>query len=144
MDSLSRHWVVFCSLPRQGANRRICQDHGALWIYDAVATGKTLQTKQLGDILTMMSSEEFFNGNKTFPLLFHPPKQTYQPRARNQAPVYIAQMDFRYDVAEVWAAYENEKNKKVFIKLILNKDLKDIAANYLESRGITEQFVYPE
>ena len=136
--------LYFAVYQGKGGARNISPGHGALWIYDAVATGKTLQTKQVGEILTLMSGEEFLNGNKTFPLLFHPPKQTPQPRAKNQVPVYIAQMDFRYDVAEVWAPYENEKKKKVFIKLILNEELKDTAANYLEAKGVTEQFVYPE
>ena len=91
-----------------------------------------------------MNSEEFLNGNKTFPLLFHPPKQTFQPRSINQIPVYIAQMDFRDDLADVWASYENKNKKRVFIKLILNEDLKNSAVKYLESQGVKEDSVYPE
>lgn len=136
--------LYFAIYQGKGGSRNISPVHGALWICDAIATGKTLQTKQVGDILSLMSGEEFLNGNKTFPLLFHPPKQSFQPRSKNQVPVYIAQMDFRYDVAEVLASYEDEINKKVFIKLILDDDFKHAAANYLESKGITEQFVYPE
>ena len=117
---------------------------GAVWICDAVATGKTLQTKKLGEILSLMSSGEFLDGNKTFPLLFHPPKQTFQPRSINQVPVYIAQMDFRYDLADVWASYESKNRKRVFIKLILSEYLKNSAGKYLESQGVTEDSVYPE
>jgi len=34
--------------------------------------------------------------------------------------------------------------KRVFIKLILNEDLKNSAAEYLESNGVIEEFVYPK
>ena len=53
-------------------------------------------------------------------------------------------MDFRYDLADIWARYENENKKRVFIKLILNEDLKNSAAKYLESQGVKEDSVYPE
>jgi hypothetical protein len=53
-------------------------------------------------------------------------------------------MDFSYDVADIWANYENQNNKRVFIKLILNEDLKNSAVKYLESQGVTEDLVYPE
>lgn len=136
--------LYFATYKGKGEARSVSSGHGAVWICDAVATGKTLQTKKVGEILPLMSSEEYLNGNKTFPLLFHPPKQTFQARSINQIPVYIAQMDFRYDVADIWADYEDRNNKRVFIKLILNEDLKNSAAKYLESQGITEDFVYPE
>ena len=136
--------LYFATYKGKGETRSVSSGHGAVWICDAVATGKTLQTKKIAEILSLMSSEEFLNGNKTFPLLFHPPKQTFQPRSINQVPVYIAQMDFRYDVADIWASYENQNDKRVFIKLILNEDLKNSAVKYLESQGVTEDSVYPE
>ena len=52
-------------------------------------------------------------------------------------------MDFRYDLADVWANYEEQNQKKVFIKLVLNEDLKKEAAKYLESNKVSETFVYP-
>jgi len=128
----------------KGKERAISQSHGALWVFDAGSTGKTLQTLKVKDILSLMGGAEFLNGNKTLPLLFHPAKQSLQPRSANQTPVYVAQMDYRYDVAEVWAGFENQHRKKVFIKLILNEDLKNEAARYLENISITESYVYPE
>jgi len=135
--------LYFATYTGRGVTRSVSSGHGAVWIYDA-ATGNILQTKKVGEILSLMSSEEFLNGNKTFPLLFHPPKQTFQPRSINQVPVYIAQMDFRYDLADVWASYENKNGKRVFIKLILKDELKNSAVKYLESQGVTEDSVYPE
>ncbi len=136
--------LYFATYRGKGKARSVSSEHGAIWICDAVATGNTFQTKKLGGILSLMSSEEFLNGNKTFPLLFDPPTQTFQPRSKNQVPYYIAQMDFRYDLAEVWASYEEEEKKRVFIKLILSEELKSSAMSYLESQDITENFVYPE
>ena len=136
--------LYFATYTGKGVTRNASSGHGAVWIYDAAATGNILQTKKLGEILSLMSSEEFLNGNKTFPLLFHPPKQTFQPRSTNQVPVYIAQMDFRYDLADVWTSYENKNKKRVFIKLILREDLKSGAVKHLESQGVTEDSVYPK
>ena len=136
--------LYFATYKGKGEARSVSSGHGAVWIYDAVATGKTLQTNKIGEILSLMRSEDFLNGNKTFPLLFYPPKQTFQTRSINQVPVYIAQMDFRYDVADIWASYENQNDRRVFIKLILNEELKNSAVKYLESRGVTEDVVYPE
>ena len=53
-------------------------------------------------------------------------------------------MDFRYDLAVIWANYEDQHKKNVFIKLILPEDLKGKAAQYLESKNIVEGSVYPE
>lgn len=136
--------LYFANYQGKGEERIVSAEHGAVWIYDAGARGTILMTKKIGQILSLMGGEDFMNGYKTFPLLFHPQKQTIKPRARNQKPVYLAQMDFRYDVADIWAAYENQNNKRVFIKLILNENLKNSSAEYLEKRGVNEEFVYPE
>jgi hypothetical protein len=136
--------LYFTVYENKGKTRTISSGHGALWICDSVATGKTLQLKKLGEILSLMSKEEFLNGNRTFPLIFHPQRQTSQRRSADQLPVYIAQMDFRYDLADLWAPYENENKKKVFIKLILNENLKNSASEYLKKKGVTEDLVYPE
>jgi hypothetical protein len=53
-------------------------------------------------------------------------------------------MDFRYDVAEMWAGYERQNNKRVFIKLILSENLKPDVAKYLQSKNVSEDVVYPE
>lgn len=116
---------------------------GALWIYDSSSTGNILQETKLEKILGLMTGADFLNGDKTFPLMFHPQQQTRQLRAANQKPVYIAQMDFRYDLAEVWASYELQGNEQVFIKIRILQNLKPGIAKYLESRDVTEDHVYP-
>lgn len=49
--------LYFAVYQGKGGTRNISPGHGALWICDAVATGKTLQTKQVGEILTLMSGD---------------------------------------------------------------------------------------
>lgn len=124
-------------------SRRIAQTDGALWIYDGSSTGDVLQKAKLEEILHLMTGADFLNGDKTFPLMFHPRKQTEQTRASNQKPVYIAQMDFRYDLADVWASYEPQTNQSAFVKLRILQRHKPGLAEYLESRRITEEHVYP-
>ncbi len=136
--------LYFSIFTGKGSSRQISSTNGALWVYDAGSTGKILQVIKLGDILKLMVGKDFLNADKTFPLMFHPEKQTRQIRATNQYPIYIAQMDFRYDLADVWASYEMQKLKKVFVKLIIQDAIKRQLPNYLESKGITENIVYPE
>lgn len=136
--------LYFATYHDKDKMRAISPGHGALWVFDAVSTGKILQTIKVKKILSLMQGAEFINGNKTLPLLFHPARQTFQPRSVNQMPVYVAQMDYRYDVADVWAGFENHNKKRVFIKLILKEDLKGEASKYLDKREITESYVYPE
>jgi hypothetical protein len=90
-----------------------------------------------------MTEGDFLNGQNTFPLMFYPEKQTNQVRANKQAPIYIAQMDFRYDLADIWADYEMRKKNKVFVKFHLSHTIKNGLAKYLEQKGIREEVVYP-
>jgi hypothetical protein len=53
-------------------------------------------------------------------------------------------MDFRYDIADVWATTENHNKKRIFIQLVLREELKSEAVLYLESKKITDELVYPE
>jgi hypothetical protein len=74
---------------------------GALWVCDATATGKTLQTIAVAEILKKMEQSVREDASLGVPLIFHPKKQLTQKRAANQQPVYIAQMDLRVDLSEV-------------------------------------------
>ena len=75
---------------------------GALWICDATATGKTLQVITGAEILKKMEQSGREDASLGVPLIFHPKKQLIQKRAVDQQPVYVAQMDLRVDLSEVW------------------------------------------
>ena len=135
--------LYFAVYDGQYGSRRIAQTHGALWIYDGSSTGNILQEAKLEKILDLMTGADFLNGDKTFPLMFHPRQQTSQLRGLNQKPIYIAQMDFRYDLADVWASHESQANHSVFVKLHILEHLKSGLAKYLETQGVTEAHVYP-
>ncbi len=135
--------LYFAVYEGRGAERRISKGHGAVWLFDSVSTGGILQTKRLGEILCFMRTPEFSCCVHRLPLMFHPPHQTDQPRSKGQRPVYVSQMDFRYDLADVWAGFEGEHRKRVFVKFIVHEDIKPALAKYLEARHITEQAVYP-
>ena len=53
-------------------------------------------------------------------------------------------MDYRHDLATIWANYELETQKKVFLKVIIKEDIKPEITQYLESNGISEDIVYPD
>ena len=90
-----------------------------------------------------MKGEEFMHGGAGLPLIFHPAKKLNQQRSTNQLPVYIAQMDYRYDLAEFWLSYEKKHKKRVSITLVINEKIKEDIAHYLVAKGITEDIIYP-
>lgn len=136
--------LYFSTFQGRGQSHQISVGNGAITVFDAVSTGKVMQIKTLGEVFDSMKSEKFLNAEAGLPLIFHPPRQTTQPRAKNQLPVYIAQMDFRYDLDDMWLSFGKKHNKKISITMIIKECVKGDIANYLISKGITEDKVYPE
>jgi len=116
---------------------------GAIWICDAPATGKTLQTIKVEAILDLMHEKGNVGNALGVPLMFSPKKQIKQQRANNQQAVYIAQMELRYDLAEMWAAQEKQ-DEYIFIKLILPAGTQEYCSAYLLKKGITEAWIFPD
>ncbi len=135
--------LYFATYKGKDSNKRISTGDGSIWVYDASSTGNILQTGKMKTTLDSMTSAEFLSGGRTFPLMFHPQKQTNQLRSSNQQPAYIAQMDFRYDLADVWANYDKERDEKTFFKIHILEAIKYELADHLESRGVSEEHVYP-
>ncbi len=135
--------LYFAVYDGMGNERKISENHGAVWIFDAASTGPIQQKRKAVDILPLMNTDAFYNALTSMPLMFHPPTQLEIPRIKNQRAVYLAQMDYRYDLATIWANHETESGEKVFVRLILKDNLKIEAAKYLETKGITEEFIYP-
>jgi len=117
---------------------------GALWIYDATATGKTLQVIPVQEIMQRMAEVEMRDASLGIPLIFHPKKQIAQKRAANQAAVYVAQMDLRVDLSEVWNNLQNYQAETILIKIILPAGTNEECARYLNVKGITKDFVFPD
>lgn len=116
---------------------------GALWICDARATGKTLQIIKVEEILKKMEDFGRKDVSLGVPLIFHPKKQLTQKRATNQRPVYIAQMDLRVDLSEVWENL-HKPDERIFIKLILPAGTNEECFRYLTEKSITREFLFPD
>ncbi len=126
------------------ANRNRKRD-GALWICDTVATGKTLQKMKVGEILDLMDKKGNSGEPLGVPLIFYPEKQIHQERAKNQEVVYLAQIDLRYDLADMWKHQESWiDDEHIFIKLVLPHGTQDDCNKYLLDKGITESWIFPE
>jgi hypothetical protein len=121
------------------------QSTGAIYICDATATGKSLQILPLGSILDKMSELGKASLPLGAPLLFSPPKQILNHRAKNQQAVYFAQMDLRYDMEYIWRRREAElAGETISIKLVLPGGSEEAASEYLATKEITRDFVYPD
>jgi hypothetical protein len=128
--------IYFANSSRQG--------EGALWIADVTATGKTLQTLKVKKILHIMAEAGSGNESLGVPLIFHPKKQLVQKRATNQEPVYIAQMDLRADLSEVWNNLETQRRSaKILLKIVLPGGTEHDCARYLAQKGMTDSFIFP-
>lgn len=136
--------LFFGAYEGQKGEVKLRESHGSLWIYDASSTGKILQTDKMKKILSLMAAPEFLNAERSLPLMFHPKKQTNQKRAKHQKPIYIAQMDFRYDLADIWAISDRNNKKMTFVKIHILKDIKSKLVKYLERKGIDENYVFPD
>jgi len=131
----------------QGQKGKLCprQTEGAIWVCDPIPTGKVLQTKTVAELMSLMRQDEFrLQAQRTLPLILHPQKQTRMARAMHQQPVYFSQMNFTSDLADAWAAVEMQNGATVYKTLILTKSLIQDSIAYLASKGITEEYVYPD
>ncbi len=117
---------------------------GALFICDKTASGQTLQTIKVEEIINKMIKAQ--NESKAFgcPLLFYPSKQILCQRANNQDVIYWAQMDLRYDLEDIWKLQEKDKNEEqyIFIKLILPYESQKECAEYLMAQKITHSYLF--
>jgi len=129
--------LYFANLNREG--------DGAVFVCNTKATGRTLQTKPVGEILDLMGREGNAGRTLGVPLLFCPSRQLANKRANNQQAVYFSQMEMRLDCEAQWRAVERENPEStVVVKLILPDGTQSETAEYLDSKGITDQFVFPE
>ena len=128
--------IYFANYERNG--------EGALWIADVTATGKTLQIIQVREILQKMADAGARNESLGLPLIFYPNKQLVHKRATNQDPVYIAQMDLRADLSEVWDNLQRQNGEGIFVKIILPAGTKSECARYLNEKGLTKSFIFPD
>lgn len=129
--------LYFANQDRQGA--------GAIFVCDATATGKTLQTVPVAEILAkvrMQVMQGLPNGN---PLLFSPKGQIAYQRAKNQQAVYFAQMDLRLDLMEHWRLQEKANpGETIAVKLVLPPGSEQDCNTYLGSRGVNSALIYPD
>lgn len=118
---------------------------GAIFVCDASATGKTLQTLKVGAILNLMSEKGSTGQPLGVPLIFHPKKQIANSRPQNQDAVYFAQLDLRYDLQYMWDMFELENGgDTVCLKIILSSDTIQEIAQYLKINNIDESYIYPD
>lgn len=128
--------IYFANESRTGA--------GALWLADVTATGKTLQVIKVSEILQKMAEAGARDESLGLPLIFHPKKQLAQKRAANQVPVYIAQMDLRVDLSEVWNNLQSQNNEGILVKIVLPAGTEQKCARYLNEKGLTKSFIFPD
>lgn len=120
------------------------QSFGAVWVVDIDAMGAIVhQNITVGQMLKRIEKAIGLSKPPGCPLVFCPKKQIACERARNQDAVYVAQMDLRYDLAEIWSKMP-ENGGQVFLKLILPRGTTKECSAWLKKNGMLERFIYPD
>ena len=96
--------------------------------------------KKVAEILQMLE-ETMHKQSPGLPLLFCPRKQTKMLRANRQSARYFAHMDLRFDLREIWRIHEQNIRKRVLLKLILPAGTDAAFGNYLNQKGLDENYV---
>jgi hypothetical protein len=133
--------VYFANISRQA------DSDGAVWVADTTAMGAVLhQDLTVGEILDLFQETLRVDKAMGIPLIFCPRNQIACLRARNQDAIYLAQMDLRCDLEEIWRALEEDRGTKenVLLKLVLPKRTNSECAKWLEAHGICEEFISPD
>lgn len=118
---------------------------GALFVCDATATGKSQQLIPVVDILRKVREQLMLGKANGAPLLFCPPKQIMNQRAKNQQAIYFAQMDLRVDLSEIWRLVEDSlDNETILLKLVLPERTEPDVSRYLANKGVNQKLIYPD
>lgn len=134
-------WSLSSDIGLFFANReRTPSQAGAVFILDAEELGRVQMNKKVAEILQILE-ETLHERSPGLPLLFCPPKQTKMLRATRQEAHYFAHMDLRLDLSEIWRIHEQNIGKRVLLKLILPAGTEAAIANYLNQKGLDENYV---
>ncbi len=129
--------------------RRLPSDEGALFIIRQKALGKVFHggDTPFQDILTLLRGEiakPRDQGYSGVPRLPWPAAQVLPEKVKRQNALYIAQMDFRYDLEFSWKLLHQQTQDQVFVKLILPPETCEEVQQFLLAEGITEDFLFPQ
>lgn len=118
---------------------------GAVFIADTTAMGSILhRDKKVGEILQLFEEAIYNERAVGCPLIFYPRAQILQQRAKNQDAIYIAQMDLRYDLTELWVKMmESNEEDLLFIKLALPAGTSEECNRWLKEESITRDWLFP-
>ena len=119
---------------------------GAVFIADIDAMGSVLHRDiKVEKMLALLEEAIYRERAAGCPLVFHPRDQILQQRAKNQDAVYIAQMDLRYDLTELWVKMmEGNEEDLFFIKLALPSGTVNECSGWLNKEGITREWLFPD
>lgn len=120
---------------------------GAVFIADSTAMGLILHCDMKVDCMLDLY-EDAISSNKApgCPIIFCPREQLLQHRPKNQDAIYFAQMDLRFDLTELWTRMMNgrQDGELLFIKLRLPPGSSMECNDWLERKGITKSFLFPD
>lgn len=129
-------------------NRRKESDEGVVYIVRQAVLGPVYQTKPYSHTIENMQNA-LLDKDKAYghlPLMIYPQGQvnnSLDPKPKRQSAVYIAQMDFRFDLELSWKLRHLMTDNQVYIKMVLPAGTQKEVATFLDTEGITQEYLFP-
>lgn len=118
----------------------------ALYVYDPTEAGPVLSTSKIETMLVQLGTDPEPESAPHQPMIFSPVMQIANDRVKAQEAIYVAQMAPEHSLEGVWVQREDsvEGGGRIFIKFVLNKDLKEQVRNWLAANSVTYESIYPD
>ncbi len=133
------------------ANEGRDNKEGALFVVRQSAVGGITRTPQeWKSILSRLRSCLGKSPSEMYcwdPILVYPTIQgnnELDPKPKHQEAVYIAQMDFRFDLGMCWDIAREKKGVQAYVKMILPSGTQQEVQDYLKSFGIDRDYLFPQ
>lgn len=153
-EPLGTNFIDFSFSPKIGlyfANEGRDSGEGALFMVRKAAVGTmTRNPQEWKDVLSRLRSclgkspSEMYSWD---PILVYPTIQgnnELDPKPKRQEAVYVAQMDFRFDLGMCWDIAREKKGVQAYVKMILPSDTRQAVQEYLKSFGIDRDYLFPQ
>lgn len=118
---------------------------GAVYVWDATASGACQSTRTVRELLDHIQDHDWNRGEiPGLPMIFRPPVMTHMARAVAQRAMYVAQIDLRRSLENVFREHETRLEHRLFLKIRVVNGIKQQVLALLRESGIDQAAMYPD
>ena len=118
---------------------------GAIYVWDATTSGECQSTRTVRELLDRIAEHDWQQGAiPGLPMIFRPAAMTHMARATAQRALYVAQIDLRWPLEQVFRENEARLGHRLFLKIRVADALKPQVRELLREDGIDQAAMYPD